>query len=269
MPLGCAPWTRPCWPSSSAPCWPGVGRVLRPGPDRADPRGRAGARRPRTDARTEPSPSRCPRATPPSTWPTARSRRSPSPTSRVCPVSAWKSAVAGRGRRRGRRPRRRLDLGAGAVGAAGPGLVALAVVDWRTRLLPTCRDPPDVRRAGRPRARRLGRHRRHRTPSSAPPSAGSSPAASSPSSGSSTHAGSASGTSGWPESSGIALGWLGWGAAARRHLRRLPPRRRPRRAAGPAQDRGPQGRPVRAVHAAGRAVGLLWGEPLWSSLVSG
>ena len=52
---------------------------------------------------------------------------------------------------------------------------------------------------------------------------------------------------------GLPLGWIGWGAAARRHLLRLPPRRDPRRAAGPAQDRGPQGSPVRAVHAAGRA----------------
>ena len=51
---------------------------------------------------------------------------------------------------------------------------------------------------------------------------------------------------------GLALGLARLGAGARRHVRRLPARRRDRGSAGADQDRRAEGLPVRAVHAAGR-----------------
>ena len=104
--------------------------------------------------------------------------------------------------------------------------VALAVVDWRTRLLPTRVIAPSyvvvdrarrprrapLRRLPRPGARRLGLGGRRRHASFAAV-AGSTPAA------------MGYGDVRLSGLLGIALGYLGWGELAGGRLRRLPPRR--------------------------------------------
>ena len=129
--------------------------------------------------------------------------------------------------------------------------VALAVVDWRTRLLPTLGDRADVPRSRRAGPRRHRDHRGTRTTWCAPRSAGWSPAVSISCCGSSTRAGWGTATCGCPASSasrsatsagaswssGIYGGFLLGGVIGRRPVA--------------AQQGRPQGLPVRSVHAPG------------------
>ena len=135
-PLAARPWTRPCGRRRARPRWRRR-RALRPDADRADPRASSPTRTSRSAHRSRPGRTRSEadgdRRRGAAEGPPGAVRRHRGD----CPAWRWRSAVASAvagavvGAGAG------LDLGAGLWVPLVPVCVALAVVDWRTRLLPT------------------------------------------------------------------------------------------------------------------------------------